>query len=317
MIYSEDYSLAYEMFLAEDEMISSLMEFVPMIRESTGLEIISEGVKDTILKYLTKISEGLTKVWEKFKSIFLSGKDKAYLKLISSKVKTAEGGFTATNFPSYNFDKLDTIKVQQFDYEKMKDVLDNRNEYLKKFYPMINVEEGSSIKESIEKMVITSRQDTHVDSDLIVSMYDFCSTEYDNRVSNIETDLKSVNDSNKNIERLISTVQNVETNTNESALVESYLIIEADTKKEDKKVEIKDDPEKQAKDKADKILKDVVNFTKVSTEICTSKMNIVKDCYNLYMKLLKHAIKADQGNDEEKSDQNEQPAGKIDTQVDL
>lgn len=304
----EEYNLFYEMFMAEQEMIESLLEIRPLAEDNVGLEILSEGIKDTVLKYLTKVSGGLSVVWDKFKGILNSGKNKAYLKMISGKIDSAEGNFTIENFPRYNMDKIDNIKIQPFNYEDMKESLSNRNDFIKKYYPMLDSNEGS-IKQSIENLVIDSRSDTRCDNDLIKRMYDFCINSYDSKIDSIEDDLKKVNDSNKNIERIVSTI----TTTEESylPLIESYLLEEDDKKK----VEFKDDPNKDAKDKSDKLLKDVVTFTKVSTEICTGKMNVVKDCYNLYIKCLRHAISDNKDNKE--TTDNTADTGKVDTQVDL
>ena len=306
MVSIEEYSMTYELFLAENEMIDSLLELSPLIHENAGYEILTESIKDTVLKYLTKVADGLSAVWDKFKGILNSGKNKAYLKLIADKIESAEGNYTIENFPNYNIDKLDTIKIQPFNYEDMKESLSSKADFLKKYYPMLNSTEGST-KQIIENLVIESRSNVRCDNQLIQKMYSFCVNDYDTKINNIEDDLKKVNDSNKNIEAIVSTVTNA---TKECvSIIESFILEEPD-----KKVEFKDDPDKKEKDNSDKLLKDVVTFTKVSTEICTSKMNIVKDCYNLYIKCLKHAISGDK---KETNDNNGESSENADTQVDL
>lgn len=315
MIYLEDYTISYELYLAENEMIESLFSYIPMIQESCGLEIISEGVKETILKYLTRIAEALSKVWDKFKNIFYSKIDRAYLKHIADKIDNADGKFTMTNFPNYDFTKLEAIKIVTFDYEQMKESLKNKSDFLSKFYPNINPGEGS-IKQAIENNVITSRQDTRCDNAMIKQMYEFCSDNFQPKIDAIENDLKSVNSSNKNIETIVNTVTNV---GEASTLLESYLIEAKPTiqpnKNNEDKVEIKDDPERENKEKREEILKAVTTYTKVSTEICTSKMNILKDCYNLYMRMLRHAIPDKKSNDEEKENVEASNTGNVDTQI--
>ena len=56
MIYREEYELNYELFLAEQELYTNLIDYgFGIFTESVGLISITEAVKGTILNYINKI----------------------------------------------------------------------------------------------------------------------------------------------------------------------------------------------------------------------------------------------------------------------
>ena len=70
MITLEDYELQYNLYLAESELFTNLISLGgEVINESSGLMSIQEGVKETVINYLTKISNAIQEAWNKFKEI--------------------------------------------------------------------------------------------------------------------------------------------------------------------------------------------------------------------------------------------------------
>ena len=67
----EDYDISYNLFLAEQEMFTSLAQIEYSIcNESVNLVSLQEGVKETVMNYLQKIMTQIQKIWAKFQSNF-------------------------------------------------------------------------------------------------------------------------------------------------------------------------------------------------------------------------------------------------------
>ena len=86
----EEFAMKYDMYLAENEMYEDLLSFSGMMNESVGLFIIQEGVKETVMKYITRITQLITNAWNKFKEIFTQQKNTAYLKFIKNRLDGAK-----------------------------------------------------------------------------------------------------------------------------------------------------------------------------------------------------------------------------------
>ena len=282
----DNYELSYTLFLTESELFENLTNLgTSIIVESSNLELVQEGVKETILKYIEKISTAISKVWEKFKSIFENEKDKIYLKSISDKMQNPDPKFTMTNFPTYTFQKIESIKLVPFNYEEMKESLVSREDFLDKYYGAID--RNKSIIDSLRDMCITSRADTKCTAQLLKDMYKFCLSDFKSHVDKIEADLKIVNTSNKNIESMVNSIVS---STQESVSILEAVLFEAE--EDEKKVEFKDDPNAKTEGHGKtEVVKHVTTYVKVSTDILTAKMNLYKEVYSLYMKTIKHYIK--------------------------
>ena len=60
----EDYDISYNLFLAEQEMFTSLaqIEYNNICNESVNLVALQEGVKETVMNYLQKIMTQIQKI---------------------------------------------------------------------------------------------------------------------------------------------------------------------------------------------------------------------------------------------------------------
>lgn len=318
MITLEDYELQYNLYLAESELFNNLISLgEEVVNESSGLMSIQEGVKETVINYLSKISTAIQEAWNKFKEILTRGADIAYLKSIEKRMQNAECNFTAT-YTEYDMNKLNGIKLIPFNYEDMKESLSSKEDFLAKYYPDIKLDEkNKSVKEVVQSICVKSRDEVKCDGQLLKKMYRFVTVDYKAEMSKLEADLKTVNTSNKNIQNLVSTVMPAETASNEAAIVyESYILEADDNKEEDKttgKVEFKDPPKDENNTNENKstnkesITKAVTTYCSVSTDILTGKMKVVKDMYSAYMTIIKHYIhppKKEKENEEKKPEEN-------------
>lgn len=336
-----NYTESFALFEAEDQLYKSIIPigYDEYMNESYG--IVNEDVgflKSKIIAFVNKIIAGISKAWEKFRKFVGTKTDEVYLKSIQNKVNNVKDddlGFTITNFPSYNINRLDEIKVQDFNYEQMKESLDSENEYIKRYYSMLNIdnEKTNTIELAMEKLVIQSREDKKCDSSLLKNIYRFCSNDYKQHISRLENDSKSIQNSSSNIQRLAETISSGESTQESVNLLLSeaahiYYVYHEDDNNDDEKEKTKmgfKDPEPKDEDgdgKPDKPKKGVDNTTinristylKVSSSIVSAKMKLIKDMYTTYMEVLKHFApplkvntkkKDNESNNDENNEQNQ------------
>lgn len=307
----ENYQIEYDLFVAESELFNSIISIGSLaLNESVGLIYIEEGVKETITNYISKITEAIQKAWERFKELVTRKADQIYLKSIEKKMENPDPHFTITNYPEYDIGFIESIEIVQFEYESMKQYLDNPSDYCKQYYSNIMKDPTLRIKENIEKTVLKSKHDKKCTADLLKGMYKFVKDVFPKKIADIENDLKKFNASNKNIQSMISQVTSAET-TQEAVIL--YLS-EADEQDKDEKTEFKDDPEAKKNDNKS-ITKHVTTYLKVSTDIITAKMYVYKEVYNFYMKTIKHYVAPDKKKDKEEKSETNNTNNK--TQVDI
>lgn len=305
----ESYELYNEIFLAESELFESMVSFgSDIVNESGALISINEGVKETLSKYIEKITAAIQKAWEKFKELVMDTKDDAWLKLFQKKITTGEPSFTINNFPQYDMNKLGSYKLIPFNYEEMKDSLSSKDAFISKYYGDLSGE--GSISEKLERLVIKSRQDTKCTSELLKDIYKFCAADVKAEISKIEVDLKTINNSNQNIERLLNSITTDQGVKEAVALYESYLLEEDNSQDKSDKMSFTDD--KSSSDDTNKndnsaMVKSIQVYMSGSTDILSAKMKILKDMKKEYMSILKHFVgpeKSSNKDEEKKEDGN-------------
>lgn len=287
MILQEEYELEYDLFLAEQDLYNSMIVSGCGIQnESVGLVSITEGVKETILSYIGKVTASLQKAWNSFKSIFEKEGDKNYLSGLQKKIKEGpEPKFTITNFPTYDIEKLKAIKIIPFDYETMKEDLDNKSEFLQKNYGQIYRDTEKSFSQNIEDYVTTYEDFHEVTKDDLINMLRF-SRDYKKETETLQDNLNVINTANNSIENIAKSLP-TETATSEAVILfESYL-----TEEENRKMEFKDDPDREKVGSSGSFVKRVSTYVSVSTDIISTKMKIIRRKYALSMRTLKHYMK--------------------------
>lgn len=301
----ESYEFEYEIFLAESELFTKMVCFgSDILNESSGLVFIHENMKETILTYIKKISDAIQKAWDRFKELCMSEKDSIYLKSIAKKMENPNPAFTITNFPTYDMMKLDSIKLIPFNYEDMKDSLKTKESFISKYYNGIIADSKKSISENIESLIVTSRKDTKCTPEILKDLYKFCATEFKSKVTSIENDLKTVNDSNKNIERLVSMASPSESTTEAVAIYESGFILEAEDDKESNKMSFQDEkPSGEEGQGKTELVKNINAYMKVTTDVLSAKLKVYKDIRNTYMQVIKHYISGKDNSSTEESEE--------------
>lgn len=298
MISINDYQEHYEYFLAEQELFEGLFkQSFNFVNESINVVSLNEGFKETIINYISKITAALEKAWERFKEIITRGADVAYLKAVKPRLANADPKFIIKNHILYDTRPLDNIKIVPFNYEEMKESLGTKKDFLEKYYSSILRDPEKSVSENVESLAIKSIGDIQCTGEMLRDIHDLLSNHYSVILKALEADLKSVNVSNSNIQRLVSSIPDSQVQSEAISIYEQY-IIEADEKKS---VEFVDTGENDGNKGT--LVKAVTNYLSGSTDIISAKMKIYRDMYAQDMKILKHYIKpkdVDEFEDQEK-----------------
>jgi hypothetical protein len=320
----EEYNLNYEMYLAEIEMNDDMFSFAGLFNESVGLYIVQEGVKETVMKYITRIVEAITNAWKKFMEVMDNKKDQAYLKFIKTRLDGAKGT-TDHEFviPDANIQDplkaIENLNVVPLDnYQEMQNYLDTVDGFLDHYYQ--NFKDGDKpIDESIRSKVFVDKHDKHIDQNVIKQMYTYCTDNYTDIYNSLKKDLNNFNQSSRNIENLVSQVVNANIpaqGTQESVTLESFFVFNEapetpnpsnnpDGGSNDKKGERFSDDKTPGQEgqKNESVQKHIVNYCKASTKIITTKMNIAREVKKNYIRIFRHCIKGEPGTETEEGNQ--------------
>ena len=230
MICLEDYEFSYDIFLAEQSLFEDIVDLdIKITNENTGIISIEEGIKDTLLKYLTKIKNAVQKVWERFKNALTDAIDGKYLNMIKDRVKNFDPNCEISNFPEIDYNTLNSIKIKDFDYNTMRDHLDSVDHYIDTEYSGTLPKTGDqTIEERLEaKCVKMITIECH--NKELLDIYKYVSTDFKDDIKILEGDIKNINDSQQNIVDLANSgIDNVEVNnkpvkTQESAIIEANI----------------------------------------------------------------------------------------------
>ena len=350
----EEVELKYEMYLAENEMYDDIFSFSGMMNESVGLFMIQEGVKETIMKYITRIVNAITNAWKTFQEKLITAGNASYLKFAKNRLDGAK----PTIVKEFKFDganlqdpaeKLNNIKVVPLDnYQEMQKYLDTQEAFIKQYYPQLQAtadENGNiSLGDSLKKLVYKEPHEQKLGVPEIKTMYNYCVDSYKGSMESIKSDLQTVNTSSKNIERLVSQVvsaqapaqQTVNASTDMTISLENFFIFNEadpqpsnnpggntapnnnDNKKfdDDKAAQMDGNAANngQATQKNESVQKHIVNYTKATTTILTTKMNITREIFNEYVRCIRHCVKGEpgtEGNQEDNSNTQRQEAPQV------
>lgn len=192
--YIDEIELEYTMFLAEQELFDNLIFLGSSVyHESAGLIIVQEDFKNTIDTYIEKIVTGIQKAWNTFKEkVIENSPAKKILADVEKRLNNYKGDIEVQYWHKYDFNKLDSLKLSNYD-DVLMNSCQNKEEYYTKTFPNLYTNKDKSLKENIIDQIIDT-EDTHVVTvDDVSSMVDFCKRGFKERVTKIETDLKTLN----------------------------------------------------------------------------------------------------------------------------
>ena len=289
------------MFLAEQELYDGIIRIAEgFINESTGLISLNEGFKETISKYITKISTALENAWNKFKAIVERDKDKNFLAKIANKIINSNPDFVINNYQEINTNALDNFAIVPFNYDQMKDDLDTIERFEKKYYGNLLKDPNKSLKENIIALPISSRKNgVKCTNDMLKKMYTFLTKEFPSKMNKLKADLKVVSDSNNTIQNLSNTVSSTsesiafyryyirEDENTQLAIVNKNTSVATTNNSNTPKFE---DGKNHDNSGNSNFVKRVTNYIKVCVDIITGKMSALKNMFTYYLKIIVHFI---------------------------
>lgn len=281
IINENDYSTYYDLFLAEQSFYDSILS---VTESNEGLISLTEGVKETITKYLNRIMESLQKAWNNFQEI-VGDKPKKYLDSIVDKIKSAAPDFKINQFKKYNSGNMDNIKIVPFDYEQMKEC-DTKEKLLSKFYSGIIKDPEKSIKENLRDRVVTGVQDgVQCSKDMLQNMFDFLTKEFPVKMKTLKNDITNINNSSNVIQQTVVSLP-AETTTTEAFSFRRWYLTEDDTPQQggNKKEKFEDGPSSNKGN----FIKIVTTYIGVAVDFATAKMSLLKDIFSDYLNIIKH-----------------------------
>lgn len=227
----DEFNLDLMLLEAEQELFSNIIQL-----ESSDIEVLNEGIKETIMGYVQKVIQGIQKAWDKFINLFTQGELKKLKNQIKPVIDSSNDiDFTINNYKHMDLSKLSDIVVVPFDYERMKEHSSNSEDFYQTYYSQLDVKGSKNVKEAVEKFVGKKIEDKFkCTKKELLDIYKFASQDYFEYRKLIQKDIDNINQSSENIKNSVNQVVASENpvNNNESFYFDDFLvdmILEADT----------------------------------------------------------------------------------------
>lgn len=299
MILSEDYKLSYNLFLAEHELFSSLLDKSSIVLSESlnknDYNILCEGLQDTIINYLNKITTSMQEVWNKFVTNVGNDRHKEYLRQSADKIRNSNPRFSINNFPNYDVNILTSYKVNRYNRQTMTDDLKTQKAFMQNYYSSL-YSERNNMNVMMHKAVVRGYINIRCDKSTLIRSYNFCSTGFYEARKSIEADIATINEAIDTITQALNTVQS----TQESGMLYESIIIEALStgKPENKATKMsfvdndgsKVDPGDKSAQFQNSFINQVANYMKISTQIITAKMKVLTQMYKSHLDIIKHYV---------------------------
>lgn len=286
-------------------------EQLDMISESVGLIALTEAGNANIMKYINKVTTGISKAWNSFKEKMEDIRKKAVSKFTNKFKQKAEElpddlQFEVQNMPELEDSKFNLLKVIPFNYEDMKEHLKSADTFVAKYYPGLNKNEGESLKDSMERYLTKGTTTVRITKDYILnSVIPILekensvveqSVETDINVTNVSTKAISLISNKNNINKVsttttTTTTANNATNVNNIAPQNGSADVYAILGEADKEgVKIVDDENRTAAVDNGSILKDISIYLTVSSSVLSTKMKLIRQKELTAFRILVHAF---------------------------
>lgn len=299
MILSEDYKLSYNLFLAEQELFESLIEKSSIVLSeslnSENYQILCEGMHDTIINYINKVTANIQQVWEKFINSVGTDAHNEYLTKASEKIKSSNPRFVINNFPNYDIVVFSNYKVMRYDRQTMTDDLKTQKGFMQKNYGSL-YSERNNMNVMMQKNVIKGYINIRCDRNRLIKSHSFCSTGFYEARQSIEADIATINESANLITQALQMVQPAQ----ESNMLYESIIIEAlrSGLPENKATKMsfvdndgsKVDPNDKSTQIQNSFINQIANYMKISTQIISAKMKVLTHIYKTNLDIVKHYV---------------------------
>lgn len=298
MILKEDYIFSYNMFLAEQELQNSILEKSSILLTENfsqeDLDIVCEGVHDTVTNYLNKITQNIQQAWQKFTTTVGTQKHKDYLTKIAPKIKASNPNFTINNYPNYDINTLTNYKVQRYNRQTMGNDLKLQKVYMQKYYSSL-YSERNNMNVMMQRNVVKGYINIKCNRAQLIKSYNFCSTGFYEARKSIENDINIINESVNNIIQSLQMVKSTQEST--EAIYESIIlevINQQQSVNKATKMSFSDSdgsnvkPGQKGTQNQNSFINQISNYMKISTLVISAKMKVLTQMYKTNLNIVKH-----------------------------
>ena len=301
-VNKESYLIQYDNLQATLEFYDSMIDIYSniVLYEANNGIVRNEFVVNSLKNYVLKVNRSVESAWKKFNDRINNPKYKAYLEKLSNsnKIPNFRRTFTLKKIRVYSLGVLDTIKINNFDYESNKDKYKSKDDYYKATYNNLFSVNPKSIRKAINKKTITINN-FNVNPQSVAEIFNFVTKDIYEYASEIENNIKSLSNSTVTIGNKVNN-ESVEADAydifNEALASSPNSPIKASVKVKNNikgtKPQIADDnPDKISRIKGASYSKAVQIYLKISCDILTAKMDILYKAYHDYMAILANTFK--------------------------
>lgn len=221
---SDSTLLESSVIMAENELYCGMYNiFENLISGTSGLTYIHESIRETIVRFINKVIQGLQKAWETFASK-METMFQGNLKRIKNIKYTDEDlhSIVVSNFPVYDDNKINNIKLVPFDYNGMKEFLKDDRTYIGHYYSQFAPKDGEKLKDTMFKYCMTERlKEFNLTVEDLNNIIKYCDN-YKTYRDQIRNDLELINGSAKAIQTIIDNANETKTEIPEAQAQESY-----------------------------------------------------------------------------------------------
>lgn len=223
MVSLEEYEIMSALYEARKYLDRYDLLETKMMMESGSIEVLEEGAKEAIQNFIKKVMDGIQGAWNKFKDNVAATKLKWNIEDIKKAVAQFEPKINVDDYVEFIPEPLSgqDFEIKEFNYDAMKDSLDDTKAFMKKFYMSFYKDDTKSISENMRAVCTKPKQTgTHsVDKAELEKMLNYVVT-YEEFKKKVEDDLKRINQGTKAIDFLVrNSIKEAATDTNNNRKV--------------------------------------------------------------------------------------------------
>lgn len=328
----ESYSFDFQLFNLEKIMEQEMLQVqFDELLEADNPETGTKNVRNLADNHSNKavdiwrtIIEKITQLFEKFNDIFIKHTTSRikYLDKHTAEIKKNNFANDATIRPYY-IERFDDLKVFDLNYDNMKDDLNKKEDFIKRYYNKIEMKDDTSFSQAIKNYITPTESDS-IDKIGKEKMLKFCTSDFTTMVNEIKQDKRAIDKAQQNAKRIASSIsvnnnpnktddnktgQNGQqdsgaqkaNNTNSNNTKNESVVYTADDLYFDEAF----NPGSAGKDKeqVNSVKKQLMVYFTVTSQVLSNKMSLANSAFNEYYRAL-YSLTNDKGDSPKKDEGN-------------
>lgn len=196
-----DYEFQYTNYLAEMKLYDSLYTF-SKLKDDASPESVNEAAKLSINEYVKKVCGSAQTAWNNFKQKVATKEQVKKLKEMAPNIigpKAKQLTFRIDNYPTYDLNTFNQIKVKPFEYMKMRDNCKSQNQYLRTYASKLVRNDSNRILKNFRAETKKGTTTTVMDNRNIQKIYNFCYKDFYRYRDLIAQDIEAINRSGNSV----------------------------------------------------------------------------------------------------------------------